>query len=317
MNIKIEILVQILKLFYKKVLISPPVSKCETTRITSNMRNKFLRNSLAWAAISALVLPACKDDSNLTVPPPPADQSFVESFDNFQDATNRGWKSVNNSFPLGRIWYDAAEVPNFGSPNYLVTYFPNWAQAQLSLDPLQFPNAPYPNRIWDPAFLSFGGSNGYAATSIAAASATSRHNVSNWLISPSVKMKNGDKIVFYTYSKGMSRIQLWINPSNTLNVGASYTESGDFTIKLLDINPSNFRPEENPALAFPTGWTRFEGTVQGLSAPVVGRFGFRHFLLDRPALAFSAVDPTDYDTLYTQIHRTVVGLDEVSFESAR
>jgi hypothetical protein len=281
------------------------------------MRNNFLRNSLMGAALASLVFQACKDDSNLTVPPPTPDESFVETFDNFQDATNRGWKQVNNSSPLGRVWYDGAEVPNYGSPNYLVIYHPQWAQAQLSLDPNQFPNAPYPNRIWEPAFLSFGGSNGYAATSIAAASATSRHNVSNWLISPSVKMKNGDKIVFYTYSKGLSRIQLWLNPANTTNVGANYTESGDFTIKLLDINPSNFTPQENPALAFPTRWTRFEGTVQGLQAPVIGRFGFRHFLLNRPAIVASAVNPTDYDTFYTQIHRTVVGIDEISFESAR
>jgi hypothetical protein len=136
------------------------------------------------------------------------------------------------------------------------------------------------------------------------------------LVSPVTQIKNGDKIIFYAQCKGLSRVQLWVNPTGSLNVGADIANTGDFSSKLVDINPNYSKFETNPAKAFPTEWTKFEGTVQGLNAVVNGRFGFRYILENQPRVAFSTVDPNDLDTLYTQIHRTVVGLDEVSFKSA-
>ncbi len=288
------------------------------------MRKKILRNILAYSGMAIVLFQSCKDDSKLTILPPVSDQSFNESFDNFTEAYAKGWRSINKSTPAGRKWYDAAETPNFGSPNYLVTYYPDWNQAQFTLDSLQFPNAPFPQRYWKDAYASQRGSNGYAATSIACGELLSppplrltRFDISTWLVSPELTIKNGDKVVFYTFSKGLSRLQLWVNKTNSLNVGSDVAATGDFTIKLVDVNPNYAKYENNPANAFPTEWTKFEGEVRGLEAPVQGRFGFRYFLQNQPALRTSSVAPDPYDTLYTQINRSVIGIDEVSFKSAQ
>ncbi len=286
------------------------------------MRDTGLRNNAAYFVILLLSLQACKDDSNLLTPLPQPDKSFTESFDNYQEAYDKGWRSINASQPIGRKWYDLAETPDLGSPNYLVTYFPGWDQAQLSLDRNQFPNAPYPNRIWENAFLSQRASNGYVATSIACAAVINfgapsvPFDVNTWLISPETLIKNGDKIAFYTYCKNLARLQLWINPTNSFNTGTGINNTGDFNINLVDINPEYATEATDPAAAFPVEWTRFEGEVKGLFKPVMGRFGFRYLLQNRPPIRPSAIDINDLDTLYTQIHRTVIGIDEVTFKSA-
>lgn len=281
------------------------------------MRKNFLRNLLAYSGLAVVLLQSCKDDSNLTVPPPPADASFSESFDNFNEAVAKGWVAINKSAPVGPILYDVAEVPDFGSPNYVCKYFPQWEQAQLTLDSNQFPAAPYPYRIWNDAFFSQRGSNGYVATSAANTIVWSNgHDVNSWLVSPQVTLKNGDKISFYTYSKGLSRLQVWVNPSGTLNVGDGVDNTGDFSSKIVDINTGYDKYETNPAKAYPTEWTRFEGTVTGLNGVVTGRIGFRYYLAGQPAFRFSALDPNNLDTIFQQVHQTVTGIDEVSFESA-
>ena len=287
------------------------------------MRKFLLRKVLAYSGLAIVLLQSCKDDSKLSIPAPSPDQTFSETFDNYDEAYAKGWRSINKSTPTGAKWYDIAETPNVGSPNYLVTYFPDWNQAQFSLDSTQFPNAPYPKRYWNAAFQSQRASNGYVATSIASAQVRDffnpsvRFDVSNWLVSPEVMIKNGDKVVFYTYSRGLSRLQLWVNKTTSLNVGTGPDNTGDFTIKLVDVNPTYAKFETDQANAFPTEWAKFEGVVRGLTEPVKGRFGFRHFLQDQAPLRLSAIEPTNYDTLYTQIHRTVVGIDEVQFKSAQ
>ena len=111
------------------------------------MRKKIVGYQLVYILGALLCLQACKDDSMLTESLPIANQTYTESFDNFQTAYNNGWRSINKSNPVGRKWFDAAETPNFGSVNYLATYYPEWNQAQFTLDPAQFSNIAYPNRI--------------------------------------------------------------------------------------------------------------------------------------------------------------------------
>jgi len=287
------------------------------------MRKNLLRKIVAYSGMAIVLFQSCKDDSKLTLPPPVSDQSFTESFDNYEEAYAKGWRSFNRSTPAGRKWYDVAETPNFGSPNYVSIYYPEWNQAQFTLDVAQFPNAPFPGRFWEDAYASQRGSNGYVATSIAGGELLSppplsltAYDISTWLLSPEVMIKNGDKVVFYTFSKGLSRLQLWVNETNSMNVGSGVNNTGDFTIKLVDINPGYAKYETNPANAFPTEWTRFEGEVKGLRKPVQGRLGFRYFLQNQAPLKLSATADEPYDTLYTQIHHSVIGLDEVSFKSA-
>jgi hypothetical protein len=288
------------------------------------MRKLFIRNTVTYSLFAVLALQACNDDSNLRAKAPVADQSFTESFDNVQEAIDKGWRTINKSSPVGRIWYDVAETPNFGSVNYVCNYYPEWKQAQFTLDSTQFPNNPYPQRYWKNAFASQRASNGYIATSVASAEVIGLggpsvpFDVNNWLISPEMTIQNGDKVIFYTYSKWVSRLQLWVNKTNSLNVGVTgVATTGDFTIKLLDINPTYAKFENNPANAFPTEWTRFEGTVSGLDEPVRGRIGFRYFLQNQDPLRRSTIDANDFDTVFNQIHRTIVGIDEVTYKSAQ
>ena len=279
------------------------------------MRKKILRNLLACLGLAVLFFQSCKDDSKLTVLPPPADASFNESFDNFSEALEKGWVNINKSSPQGPVLYDVAEAPNFGSPNYVNIYYPKWEQAQLTLDSAQFPNAPFPQRYWKDAFFSQRGANGYAATSQANSIVWSAgHTINSWLVSPVVTIKNGDKVSFYTYCNGNATLQLFVNPKGTTNVGDGYgNNTGDFNgISLVDIpNTAN-----DPHAVYPNEWTRFEGTVKGLDAPVKGRFGFRYFLQNQPAFRFSTTDPNNLDTIIQQVHRSIIGLDEISFKSA-
>lgn len=281
------------------------------------MRKIKLRSWITVATFLFMIFQSCKDDSYLTIPPPPPDQSFRESFDSYDEAYTKGWRSVNNSFPIGRKWYDVAETPNFGSVNYVAIYYPGWNQAQFTLDSLQFPYAPFPQRYWMPAFFSQRAVNGYVATSIACADAINPYSVSCWLISPEQIIKNGDTIVFYTYCKDLARLQLLVNQTNSTNIGTDANSSGDFSLKLLDINPNYATYETDPANAYPTEWTRFESEVTGLTEPVHGRFAFRYVLRQRNAIEFSTVDPNNLDTLYKQIHQTVIGIDEVTYSSVK
>jgi hypothetical protein len=87
--------------------------------------------------------------------------------------------------------------------------------------------------------------------------------------------------------------------SSTVNVGSTAANpGGDFTIKLLDINPGATNANGTPG-GYPTTWTQFTFTISGLSAPTDGRLGFRFYLPD--ALndgtivgidTFSFADPT-------------------------
>jgi hypothetical protein len=288
------------------------------------MRHTSIFKLAVCAGIALLLLQACKDDSILTTPLPGADKSFTESFDNYKEAYEKGWRSINKSRPTGRIWYDVAETPDFGTVNYVVNYYPGWEQAQFTLARNQFPNATYPNRIWKDAYFSQRATNGYAATSVACAQVinfngpTPNFTVNTWLVSPELPIKNGDRISFYTYCKSLSRLQLWVNPTNSYNAGDGGDDNtGDFNINLLDINPQYATEATDTAYAYPTDWTRFEAVVKGLSKPVTGRFGFRYLLENQPRLRTGSTNLNRFDTVYTQIHRSVIGIDEVSFKSIK
>jgi len=278
------------------------------------MRKTILRGSFAYSVAILLGLQSCKDDSFLTKSLPIADQSFSESFDNYREAYDKGWRAINKSSPVGRRYYDVTETPVITSPNYVAIYYPEWNQAQFTLDSLQYASIPFPGRIWEKAFASQRASNGYVATSLASAELVNLtgpgipYDVNNWLVSPELTIQNGDKISFYTYCKGVARLELWINESNTLDVGNNTSGTGDFTLKLIDINPGYYSVATNPVKAFPQNWTRFEGEVKGLVNPVKGRFAFRYLVQNgTPSAA------TTFEELYYELHESVIGIDEVSF----
>lgn len=101
--------------------------------------------------------------------------------------------------------------------------------------------------------------------------------ISNWLISPTLSLTNGDTFSFFTTTTPGSaypdRLELRLSIAGTsTNVGTTATSVGDFTTVLLTINS---------ALAvggYPENWTQYTVTLSGLTAPTTGRFAFRYFV---------------------------------------
>ncbi len=104
---------------------------------------------------------------------------------------------------------------------------------------------------------------------------TGANTISNWLITPSRTLKNGDVISFYTKSRQnfADRLQVCMSTNGTsTNVGTTNASVGDFTNLLMDINSSL------AATGYPNTWTQYSYTVTGLSGPTGGRFAFRYYL---------------------------------------
>jgi hypothetical protein len=279
------------------------------------MRNLNLHKFLLTLFVSTLLLQSCKDDSNLLVPTPPANASFSEEFDTTAAALSRGWKIINNSYPIGtNIWQNGGDVLN---------------------------------PIFNP-YSQKGSYVGFIGTTFAATSAA-KGVISNWLISPPTLLKNGDKIIFFTRSQRepaggtdstdwANRLQVRINPDGTnlligsvqnlyeqnvlitppatMPVGGGNDNPGQFTKVLLDINSLQYEWHKNvPGVsaidgraynantnlqAYPTLWTRFEATVSGLNEPIMSRFAFRYFVIAGGNNGYASA----------------IGIDKVEFKSS-
>ena len=219
---------------------------------------RFLIETKFLAALSSilLILYSCKDAGYLAKIPPVVDQSFVEEFDTSSAAVARGWQLINTSLPKGSgVWKNGGRIPPFFN-----------------------------------AYSNKGNYAGFIGADYLSTSAQ-QGTISNWLISPSIIMQNGDKIIFYTRAwqlfDGVSdttdfgnSLQVRMNPSNdSVDVGQG-TGYGSFSKVLLYINPnliysSILHPD---VFAYPSQWTRFEITVTGLDVAQRSRFGFRYYV---------------------------------------
>ena len=233
------------------------------------MRKTILRKLAACSVIALLILQSCKDDSSLITPVPTKNYSFTEEFDTASAALSRGWKFINASDPVGAaVWQNGGDVA-----------------------------APFFN-----AYSNNGSNVGFIGASYLSTSAGAGV-ISNWLVSPSTFMQNGDRIVFYTRGWNIlgytatdttdfgNRLQLCYNPvSDDLNVGFG-TDEGNYLTTLVDINPSQFERHRKVGTynlvvynqtmldqSYPDEWTRFEGVVNGLKKPGYHRFAFRYLV---------------------------------------
>jgi hypothetical protein len=220
----------------------------------------FQTSKLAGLLLFILALSACVKDKNLE-PPPPPDVPFMEEFDTLSAAWLRGWRTVNRSEPIG--------------PS-------QWQQGSGEFE----------------AYTSLNSNQGYAYTDYNSTSAD-LGVISNWLVSPVLTMKNGDKISFYTrcllYDSGTgdstdytNRLQVRMNITNQNLPNVDGTATGDFNPLLLDINPDYYPfllskwklADANTLKAYPHQWTKYEITLTDIPAPVKGRFAFRYYLQD-------------------------------------
>lgn len=236
--------------------------------------NFFLLFLLIFIGISS-----CKDDSYLTIAPTVKDHSsFTETFDTTEAAIASGWKIFNKSVPVGTaVWQDGGSTPSLFEA--------------------------YRNNGINAGFIGVNNLSTSAQKGI----------ISQWLVSPSLLMQNGDKIVFYTRAQKLpgylndndndstdfaNRLQVLVNTQNDsaelIGEGESTGNFTGLTDPAIDINPNYYEWHNVPgsypidggptstiesiAQAFPTEWTRFEGKIAGLAKPTKGRFAFRCFI---------------------------------------
>ncbi len=222
---------------------------------------------------------SCKDDSYLTIAPPIEDHSsFTETFDTTDAAIARGWKIFNKSLPVGTaVWQDGGSIPPLFE-----------------------------------AYSNNGINDGFTGVNNLSTSAQ-KGIISQWLVSPSLLMQNGDKIIFYTRAQKLpgylndnnydstdfaNRLQVLVNTQNDsaelIGEGESTGSFIGLTDPVIDINPNYYEWHNLPgsypidggptsttetiAQAFPTEWTKFEGKITGLAKPIKGRFAFRYFI---------------------------------------
>jgi hypothetical protein len=142
-------------------------------------------------------------------------------------------------------------------------------------------------------------------------------DISLWMIPPTVTLRNGDQIKFWTQCipPGATiypdRMQVRLSTAGaSTNVGTGPLGVGDFTTLLMDINPNYSMnqtpgpPTGNPLIVdgYPIVWTQYTITLSGLpAAGVSGRFAFRYFVED------SGLNGP---------HGNVVGVDDLDYVSA-
>lgn len=160
-----------------------------------------------------------------------------------------GWQSTNQSVPAGAsVWTIPATAPT--------TTFAGGAQGGT---PISF------------ALVNFN-------------STTGDNTISNWLISPSVNIQNGDIVTFYTklgrniaaggealFADNLE-LRLSTNGDFSANPSTGSSDLGDFTTLAVEINPAL------DLTTYPTTWTQFSYTVTGLSGPTDCKLGFRYFV---------------------------------------
>lgn len=261
------------------------------------MKNNFhfFPAFLLITAFTVSIISCEKDTVQTTAQPQPVPQqvSFTEQFNNVGDLSTKGWIFKNNSEPIGQAgWrqgrYESASqqqykflapVPYLGFPAYTATNSPN-------------------------DFISCD------ATCVNDANVAGGE-ISAWLISPVVPVKDGDSITFYTRAVDdanygwfcKDRMQVRINFTGTTDVGGSPASTGAFATVLQDINSGYVY---NDPGGYPRVWTKIALKISGVPGGSVkkARFAFRYMGTDAGVFGGSAADN----------YPSVVGIDALSFK---
>lgn len=206
---------------------------------------------------SSLLISSCGEEKVTAKSTQPASLSYHEEFDSMQRVIDAGWKAVNLSDPNGgESWQQGSYVVNITK------------------------GGPFSSRISSHSYKASANEHAFVPYTCGAGLSF----INCWLITPELSMKNGDKISFWTTTGNPvnfpDRMQVWLNPTNnSSNVGRTANETGDFTTKLLDINPSlSASPYPD---GYPTTWTKFEITISGLPNGTIAqkhRVGFRYYV---------------------------------------
>ncbi|WP_312297901.1 T9SS-dependent choice-of-anchor J family protein [Chryseobacterium sp.] len=122
-----------------------------------------------------------------------------------------------------------------------------------------------------------GGNNSFAV--VGSNSIANIGDISNWLISPAINVKDGDVVSFFT-RKGTSRMvdrpdRLEVRYSAALTtVNPTPMGVGSFTGLGISVNPNL-----QSGFVYPRNWTKYEFVITGVgSNPKPVKFGFRYFV---------------------------------------
>lgn len=260
------------------------------------MKHKKLLFTAGLLSFITFTIISCSKSEAVVNPPLPgvaANASFVEEFDTVGNLTSKGWTFRNNSFPVGQSgWrqgrYEAATgvqykflapVSFYGFPAYSAKNTPN-------------------------DFISCDVTAGNDAN-------TGSADISAWLISPQLPMRNGDSLYFYTravfdaaysvYTK--DRMQVRANfTDGTANVGGGAATFGSFSTVLVDINSTY---DNNDPSGYPQAWTKYSLRISGIPGDSIrnGRFAFRYMSTD--AGVYGGSGGANFPT--------VVGVDSLAF----
>ncbi len=125
-----------------------------------------------------------------------------------------------------------------------------------------------------------GGANSFALVNFASTTSTASTGatISNWLITPTITVQNGDVVSFFS-RKGTSgttdyadRLELRMSSLAThVNPSTGPTDVGSFTTLCTSVNPSLLT-----GFVYPKTWTQYSYTVAGLSAVTPVKFAFRY-----------------------------------------
>jgi hypothetical protein len=211
---------------------------------------------------------------------------------------DNGWLTANFSTPPA----DASVNPFFTSLTYL--------KPELNLDRVpvagftweQLLNeslAPNTGKTWlaadyqsvAPPTQEFTGGNWEAGT------------IDSWLVSPLLPLQNGAEISFFTKAwtqTEATRGPNYLPSAENLEVRFSTIEVGEFDFNsntLLALNPNQVPTEQG---GYPTTWTQYKTTINGLAQATQGRLLFRYFLTDggpgRPNGNLIGLDTFSYNT---------------------
>jgi len=107
---------------------------------------------------------------------------------------------------------------------------------------------------------------------------TGNGTISNWLITPVINVKDGDKVSFWTRTASNpatypDRLEFRMSLGATHTAPSGPTGVGSFTTLMQSVNP------DLTSTGYPAVWTKYEMTVSGVgatAAPV--KFAFRYFV---------------------------------------
>ncbi len=217
-----------------------------------------------------LLMTSCQKDPAPAKPTPvaptPVSLSFTEDFDDVSGLTGKGWVMKNNSAPVGQTGWRVGRYEAMPQPNKKINT----------------------NTVGFPAYNASNTPNDFISCDVTCVNTAG--DISAWLITPKMTIKNGDVFSFYTRSQDdltvpwpiytKDRMQVWGNfTDGSTNVGTTPKSTGSFTKLLLDMNPNYV---ENDNGGYPVlNWEQRTITITGLSGTVTNaRLAFRYFGTD-------------------------------------